>query len=90
MPIGWFVVIATLNQFAGDYALGLLFVYTVLTMIIAFDATSVQAVLWFLGYGGLLTAGGMMGTPSRISPLILLASMITIALVESTLTQGWL
>lgn len=88
--MGWFVVIATLNQFAGDYALGLLLVYAVLTMVIAFGATSVQEVLWFLGYGGLLTAGGMMGTPSRTSPLILLASIATIALVESTLTQGWL
>jgi PAS domain S-box-containing protein len=88
--MGWFVVIATLNQFAGDYAVGLLLVYAVLTMVIAFGATSVQSVLWFLGYGGLLTAGSIMGTPSRTSPLIVLASMGTIALVESTLTQGWL
>jgi len=90
VTMGWSVVIATLNQFASDYAVGLLLVYAVLTMVIAFGATSVQPVLWFLGYGELLTVGGMVGTPSQTSPLIVLASMGTIALMESTLTQGWL
>ncbi len=58
---------------------------------LAFGAESVQAVLAFLGYEGLLTGlGAFLGPRPETSPLILTASMCTVAVVETVLTQGWL
>ncbi len=89
--VGWFAVITTLNQFAGEYAVGLLLVYAVLAGTLAFGAESVRAVLAFLGYGGGLTGLGAFLEPRpETSPLILLASMGTVAVVETVLAQGWL
>ncbi len=54
-------------------------------------ACSARAVLVFLGYGGALTTlGAFVGGRPQTSPLILIASMGTIAVVEIVLTQGWL
>ncbi|MCS4195852.1 PAS domain S-box protein [Salinibacter ruber] len=89
--VGWFVVLAALNQFSGEYAVGLLLVYAVLAGIVAFGAESVWASLAFLGYGGGGTVlATLTGPRPETSPLILLASMGTIAVVETVLTQGWL
>jgi len=89
--MGWFAVLAALNQFAGEYAVGLLLIYAVLAGIVAFGAESVRAILAFLGYGGALTVLGVHASARpQTSPLILVASMGTIAVVETVLTQGWL
>jgi len=89
--MAWFAVVATLNQFAGDYAVGVLLVYAVLAAVVGYGAKSVHSVVAFLGYGGLLVGGGtLVGPSAQTSPAILIASMGTIALVESTLVQGWL
>ncbi|WP_233992762.1 PAS domain S-box protein [Salinibacter altiplanensis] len=54
-------------------------------------ACSARAVLVFLGYGeALTTLGAFVGGRPQTSPLILIASMGTIAVVEMVLTQGWL
>lgn len=88
---GWFAILLAANHFAVDYAVGMLLVYAVLAAVIGFGARSAQTVLWFLAYGLLVVAGGTLITPSPdASPLVILASMGTIAIVEGVLAQGWL
>jgi len=89
--LGWIVVVTVANHFAGGYAVGLLLTYSVLTPVVGLGALSLRPVLWFLGTGLLLTVGGAILTPAfRTSPLIFLASMGTLALVESITIQGWI
>ena len=89
--MGWFALIAALNRFSVDYATGLLLVYVMLSVITGFGARSIGPVLWFLSYGFLLATGGLLVGPSPVaSPLVLLGSMGTVAVVEAILTQGWL
>jgi PAS domain S-box-containing protein len=89
--MGWFATLTVLNRFSVDYAVGVLLVYAVLAAAIGFGARSTGPVLWFLMYGFLLVAGGMLvGFSPDASPSILLASMGTIAIAEGVLTRGWL
>ncbi|MCS4102772.1 PAS domain-containing sensor histidine kinase [Salinibacter ruber] len=99
VTMGWFASIATLNQFSVDYATGLLLVYVMLAAVVGFGSRSMSRVLWFLAYGFLLTAAGLatgplvgplVGPSSSASAPVLLGSMATVAVVEGTLTRGWL
>jgi PAS domain S-box-containing protein len=87
----WFVVIASLNGFAGSYGIGLLLVYSVLTAIIGLGAWSIWPVLRFVGIGLLLTStGGVVGAASYSPLLYLLGSMAVVATAESTALQAHL
>ncbi len=89
--MGWFATLTVLNRFSVDYAVGVLLVYAVLAAVLGFGTRSIGPVLWFLTYGFLLVAGGMLvGFSPDASPPILLASMGTIAIIEGILTRGWL
>ena len=89
--MGWFSALAALNRFSADYAVGLLLVYVVLAAVVGFGARSARPVLWFLGFGFLVAAAGMLWSqPVGASPPVLLGSMGTIAIVEGVLAQGWL
>jgi hypothetical protein len=81
--LAWLIVIASLNQMAPPYALGLLLAYTTLLLVVGIWAHTVRPVLWFAGYGLLLTGiGGLWsGAPPRIF-VILTGSMVTAALVQ--------
>jgi len=89
--MGWFATLTVLNRFSVDYAVGVLLVYAVVAAVVGFGARSIGPILWFLTYGFLLVAGGLLvGFSPDASPPILLASMGTIAIIEVILTRGWL
>ncbi|WP_259131314.1 hypothetical protein [Salinibacter ruber] len=60
----WIVAVATANEFRSEYGLALLLVYASIGVVIELGAQSFRPVLWFLGFGGLVTAGGLFLTPA--------------------------
>lgn len=79
----WTILLAAVNHFSGDYVVGLLLVYASLIVVVGVGARRIRPVLWFAGSGLFLTA--LATTSARApytSPLVLIASMATIALVE--------
>ncbi len=89
--MGWFAAVTALNHFSVDYATGLLLVYVILATVVGFGAESTGPVLWFLAYGFLLAAAGLLvGPSSSASAPVFLGSMGTVAVVEGILTRGWL
>lgn len=88
LVIGWVVLATTLNHFAPNVALGLLFTYATLTAVVGFGARTVAPVLRFAGLGILLTAVGAVVEPApRTSPLLLLVSMAVLGLLECALLR---
>lgn len=82
--IGWFAVIASLNQFVGDYAIGLLLVFAVLLAVMGVGAHTLQPAIRFSGAGIGVTAVAMaIGPTPESSPLILFGSLATVALIGS-------
>jgi len=89
VTMAWFTLVATLNRFASEYAVNLLLAYAVLGVAVGLGARSFRPVLCFLGVGLLLVAGGVSVAPAyQTRPLILLASMTTVALTEGIAFQG--
>jgi PAS domain S-box-containing protein len=91
LVLGWFIWITALNRFAADYALGLLLLYAVSTVVLRMGCRTIQPVLWFLGGGFLGTVGAVMVGPTSLnSALVLLGSMATLALLETVTIQAYL
>ncbi len=91
VTMGWFAVLATLNRFSVDYAVGLLLVYAILAAVVGYSARSIGPALWFLVYGFLLVVGGVLISPEpEATPTVLLACVGTFAIVEAVLIRGWL
>lgn len=84
----WFLVITALNRFTGNYAVGLLLVYAVLTVVLGLGVQTTRPVFWFTGTGFLLTAGSgfVVATPQTRLPILLLC-MATVAIVGSIVIQ---
>lgn len=79
--MGWFTVVAALNGFVGSYAVGLLLTFTALMAAIGFGARSMQPVYWFAAYGLTLVTVAVLVVPAvRMSPVLLIASLVTVAL----------
>ena len=88
---GWFIWIAALNRFAADYALGLLLLYAVATVVLRMGCRTIQPVLWFLGVGFLGTVGAVLVSPTSLnSALVLLGSMAALAILETITIQAFL
>lgn len=84
----WFTVLTTLNDFAGNYAIGLLLVYAVLAVVVGLGVPSIGPALRFLVFGLLLAVGGGLAVPAPQTSLpILLLCMATVALVGSIVIQ---
>lgn len=80
--MGWFAIVAALNRFAGDFEVGLLLAYAILAVVVGVGARSMGPVLWFLGFGLLITAGAaLIGPVPPPRSLILLGRMAVVALV---------
>ena len=78
----WLITIVSWNDMGTGYALGLLLAYTTLVLVVGMGARSIRPVLWFAGYGLLLTVVG--GTWSDASPrtfAVLTGSLATAAVV---------
>ena len=89
--LGWFLWITALNQFATDYALGLLLLYAVAIGVLRMGCQTIQPVLWFLSVGLLATAGAVVVSPVAINDtLVLLGSMAALALLETITIQTYL
>ena len=86
--MAWTAVLAAANNFAGEYALGLLLVYAVFGMLMALVGTSMRPVLAFLAVGGVSVGGALLWTPTpQIHPWVLTGSLVVVALVEGLATQ---
>lgn len=86
--MGWFAIVTVINGFAGNYALGLLLVFAVLSVVVGLGVKRTGPVLRFLGFGLLLTAsGGLLEPAPKVSLPILILSMATIAIVGSIVIQ---
>ncbi len=78
----WFAVIAALNRMSGDYAIGLLFVFGVLSLCVGIGVDTPGPLVWFLGYGLSLTIAGCVSAPSLESnPFVLGACVASMAIV---------
>lgn len=87
--MGWFVIVAALNRFAGSYASGVLLVFMVLTLVVGLGARSMGPVLRFSGFGLLLMVGAVvLGPAPRNESLVLLGSMAAAALLEGVVIQA--
>lgn len=87
----WVVVLVSENKFDGDYALGLLFAYAVFIAIVGLGLRTVRPVLRFSGIGLLLAGGGILfSAEPETSPALLLGSMFTVAVIESSIIYGHL
>ena len=72
--MAWLVLLAVLNGFSGEYAVGLLLSYAVVGVAVGLGARSMGPVLGVLAAGGLLVAGGLWAAPTvRTNPWIVLA-----------------
>ncbi len=85
--MAWLVITAAQNHFAGEYAVGLLLGYTIITAFVGVSAQSGRPVTRFSIFSLALVAGALglsyaSGTQPGISPLILLTSMAGISLGE--------
>ena len=69
----WIVAVATANEFRSEYGLALLLVYASIGVVIELGAQSFRPVLWFLAFGGLVTARrrGCTPPPKREPPGVL-------------------
>lgn len=89
--LGWTVILAYLNHFAGDYVADLLVVYATFTVVMGIGVRSVRPVLWYLGSGLVGTALTTVFTIAPYtSPLVLLMTMATVAIVEGLAIYGYL
>jgi PAS domain S-box-containing protein len=78
----WLVTVVSVNEMETGYALGLLLAYTTLVLVVGIGARSMQPVLWFAGYGLLLTGmGGVWQQVSSKTFAVLFGSMATAAVV---------
>jgi len=85
----WTVAVATVKQFSSEYGLVLLLVYAFIGVVIELGAQSFQPVLWFLGGGFVLTAGGLGVTPApRVEPAVLLGIMAVVGLAVGVSLRG--
>lgn len=85
----WITAIATANDFESEYGLALLLVYVSIGVVIELGAQSLWPVLWFLGFGILSTAGGLLLTPApKQEPSVLLAIMVVVGLTVSFSLRG--
>jgi len=81
--MGWFVVVAALNGFSGDYDMGVLLLYAILPGVVAIGTQRMAPVLWFLGVGFLLgTAGALLGPAPLPKAGAVLSSLAAVAFVE--------
>ncbi|WP_423817805.1 PAS domain-containing sensor histidine kinase [Salinibacter ruber] len=85
----WIVAVATANEFRSEYGLALLLIYASIGVVIELGAQSFRPVLWFLGFGGLVTAGGLFLTPApKLQPPVVLAIMVVVGLTVSVSLRG--
>ncbi len=79
----WLITIVSINEMIAGYALGLLLAYTTLVLVVGIWARTVRPVLWFAGYGFLLTlVGGLVAAAPLHIFAVLAGSMATAAIVE--------
>ncbi len=89
--MGWFVVVAALNGFSGDYDMGVLLLYSTLPGMVAIGTQRMAPVLWLLGVGFLLgTAGALLGPAPLPKAGAVLSSLAAVALVEGIAIQTYL
>ena len=87
--MAWLVLLAVLNGFSGEYAVGLLLSYAVVGVAVGLGARSMGPVLGVLAAGGLLVAGGLWAAPTvRTNPWIVLTGLGMVAAGEA-LAFGW-
>ncbi|WP_103027320.1 PAS domain-containing sensor histidine kinase [Salinibacter altiplanensis] len=85
----WIAAVTTANDFRSEYGLALLLVYASIGVVIELGAQSLRPVLWFLGFGVLVTAGGLFLTSApRLEPSVVLALMVVVALTVSLSLRG--
>lgn len=81
--MGWVTALAAANQFAGEFAVVVLFVYALFGGLVALGSESLGPVLGFLAMGGLFLGGALLwASPLQTSPLILGGAMALTALAE--------
>ncbi len=81
--MAWTVVLAALNEFAGEYALGVLLMYAVFGGLVALGSASMRPVLSFLVVGALAVGGGLLWPPTlQTSPWALSGALAVVALAE--------
>lgn len=84
LMMGWISVLAWLNDFVVNYAVALLLVYAVLIVVVGVGTRTMSPILWFAGVGLFLVGGTIAAAPTpHSSPIVLLGSMGTVALVGS-------
>jgi putative Ca2+/H+ antiporter (TMEM165/GDT1 family) len=89
VALAWGVLVASLNQFAGGYDLAFFLSYAVFIAIVGYGAHRIQPVLRFSGVGIVLAGGGLyLSSTSQTTPIILLGSMGTAAVVEGLTIYG--
>lgn len=87
--MAWFTALTVLNGFAGNYALGLLLVFTMLAVVVGLGAKTGAPAFRFLGFGvAFPTAGTTVVTEPQVSLSILLLSLATVGIVGGIVIQA--
>ncbi len=80
--IAWFIVVTALNDFASDYAIGLLLLHAIFTVIVGIGARSIWPVFWFTAASFVATVGAVLVRKQSLAEeAVLLGSMATVSLV---------
>lgn len=87
--MAWFITLAVVNGFVGNYALGLLLVFAVLAVVVGLGVETGGPAFRFLGFGVVCTTGGaLFGPEPQVSLPILLLAMATVAIVGGIVIQA--
>jgi PAS domain S-box-containing protein len=85
----WTTAVATVKQFSSEYGLVLLLVYAFIGVVIELGARSFRPVLWFLGFGVVVVAGGLsVASNPQVNPAVLLGIMAIVGLAVGVSLRG--
>ncbi|PSQ73325.1 MAG: hypothetical protein BRD39_04480 [Bacteroidetes bacterium QH_9_64_21] len=85
----WITAAAVANDFANERVLAVLLTYASIGVVIELGARSFRPILWFLAFGFLSVAGGLVIAPApQTAPSILLSIMAVVGLTIGFSLQG--
>ena len=86
--MGWFILLAAQNDFAGNYEIGLLLLHVIFTVIAGLGERSVRPLIWFTSASLLATVGTVLLEPIPLADeAVLLGALASVSLLVGIVIQ---